>query len=684
MKRALLTLLRVLSPAELRAVAEAWAVSLVKRTHGDNVALVFATMTDRWAFDDFFDALPEPSRAFVATLVTQYPDGMPRESLAAITGEGVGNFAEALGPLRAALLAVYGPDGGLYVPRELATLVARAVRDRQGEGAGAPPLASVLAALDLDILADAARRWGVPEVVGSARPGERERLIAELRRRTTSARALREVEAALSDRAKRAIAALRETEEALPLDEVAKRAGIETRGERRDLLRELTTSLLASQVWVEGVRSLVMPAPFRMPVTAALPPLVAIAPETMAAWRHPHAFAWDALTLLRLIEREVIVPSTGGLAALAENFALAGTLAPQFWVGRDTSTPPAAALAFLAALIEGRGLIATTDDASRIVVRDPVAWAKGEFAAQTRALFATWLALAAWPEGRGASVALWGVHWPTFRARLLDTLAACGAGQWHTLDNVLARLVAVRPALLGEGFTAAGAVGQTAPDRDDLTRLCAEVTLRTVLTWFGVVTWGKARDGQAVVQLTDVGRWLLDRGPPPRVAREPGAPLVVYADGRIFVRQAESSHLWPLLAFAEVEALDQIAVYRVTADTLRRALRRELTVARIARFLETRTGGALSTEVREMLTDRVQSLRRVTLVPAVILSAEDPAMRAEIARVLIAAGAAVERLADGRLLTCHPEGEEAVTAALRAADFAPVSSEVTGAAFCEM
>ncbi len=685
MKRALLTLLLDLSPAALRAVAAAWAVPLVKRSHADNVALVFAAMTDRWTFEDVLDTLPEPSRALLATLVTQYPDGFPHDALAGLHGDDSAALTDALAPLRTALLVVRGADGTLYVPREFATLVSRSVRERAGEGDAAPSLGRMLAALDLDTLADAARLWGVPEVVGSVRPGERERLIAELKRRTMSARALAEVEAMLSEGARRVVAALREMADAVPLNEAMARVGIETPAARRTLLRELTTSLLAWHEWHGGVRALMMPTVFRVPGTAALPPLVAVAPpQPEAEWRHPYALAWDVLTLLRLIEREPTLARTTGLTTLAENYALAGAFAPQFWVGqsvdrgvgRDAPHPPAAALAFLVTLVEARGLIRADAD-GQVTLHDPVAWAKGEFAAQTRALFATWQALAAWPEGRGTSVALWGVHWPTFRARLLDTLADCGTNQWHTLDNLLARFVAVRPALLGEGFTAAGAVGQMQPDRDALTYRCAEATLRTALTWFGVVAWGKAGDGQEIIQLTDAGRWLLDRGPEPRVRHqldEAGPPLDGGEDDRVYVRHAEPPHLWPLLAFAEVETLAPVSIYRITADTLRRALRRGLTLTQMVRFLESRTGGVLPEELRETLGRWAQSLRRVTFIAATLLTTEDPTMRAEIARVLVAAGATVETLPDGRLLARHPDGADALTAALETAEFAVTDS----------
>ena len=52
MKRSLLTLLMDAAPADIRAAAEAWDVRLTKRTHADNVALLYQAMTDRWTLEE--------------------------------------------------------------------------------------------------------------------------------------------------------------------------------------------------------------------------------------------------------------------------------------------------------------------------------------------------------------------------------------------------------------------------------------------------------------------------------------------------------------------------------------------------------------------------------------------------------------------------------------------------------
>ena len=180
------------------------------------------------------------------------------------------------------------------------------------------------------------------------------------------------------------------------------------------------------------------------------------------------------------------------------------------------------------------------------------------------------------------------------------------------VDNLLARLARVRPSLLGEEFTAASAVGQTTPDRDALARACIEATLRTALTWFGMVTWGNAPMGEAV-QLTDVGWWLLGRGREPALPPFGATPLAIQPDLTVLVLNAEPAHLWPLLALAEAETLDRVSAYRITAASLRGALRRGLAFDQVIRFLESRTGGPLPDAVRVTLDDWVRAVRRVVL-----------------------------------------------------------------------
>lgn len=675
MTRNLLPLLLDLTPAEVRAAADAWAVTLTKRTHADNVALLYQGMTDRWSFEERFDALPPLARDILGVLVVHHPEGLARDALAPMLGADVSDLTDALSTLRAAALTHREPSGVLLVPREIGSRVARALRERGGEEAVAPSVPHLIAALDADELVGAARMWHIADVT-SAAPGERERLIAELRRRVTHARTLAEVETALTPGARRIVAALREEPEPLPLADALAIAGAETPAARRDLLRELTASLLACHAWLWGERVLVMPNEFRSPITlspTAPPPLVAVSAEPIGSWRHPHALAWDVLTLLRFVEAEEARWPVGGVAALAEDYALARHLARALWVGVEGGVPPGAALAFLAAVAQARGLLTERDEGGRRIptVPDPVAWAKQGFAAHTRALWQAWRGLSSWPEGQGAGVQLWGVAWPAFRTRLLDALAECQPEQWHTLDNLLARLVLIRPPLLGDEFTAASAVGQTPADRDALTRACAEATLRTALTWFGVIEWGHAGKMDAV-RLTDVGRWLTERGPEPHVPPFGATPLGIQPDLTVLVLHPEPAHLWPLLALAEPDTLDRVAAYRITAGSLRRALRRGLPLPHIVRFLESRTGGPLSTATRATLDDWARSLRRVTLERAVILATDDPDTLAELTAVVRAMGAATETLPDGRLLVRVPEDDDALAGWLADADLTPV------------
>jgi hypothetical protein len=674
MKRNLLTLLMDLPPADIRAAAEFWGVRLAKRTHADNVALLYQAITDRWHLEDALDELPPLAREVAGMLALEHEEGVPREALMLRLGVDPLDLSDALDLLRRAAIAFRQGTGVWYLPRELATLIARAIRERQRDIAGSPTVPQLLASLDLDVLQEAARRWRVPDANGPLAPGDRERLLHGLRQRIGQPRARAEAEATLSPGARRVVAALREDTEPLPLgDAVTLVAAGGAEVDRRALLRELTASLLACHGWRHGERVLVMPAEFREPamVQEPLPPLVAVSAESLHGWRHPHALAWDVLTLLRLAESRSVRWPGGGLAALAEDHAFAAHVAPRFWLGIAAETPPTVAVAFLAALARGRGLLAEHEaDGRRIVaVRDPVAWAKQRFGEQTRALFATWRGMAAWPEGHGTAITLWGVDWPAFRGGLLDALAACQPGHWYRADALLDRLARVRPPLLGEDFTAASAVMSS--DRGAVARTCAEVTLRTALTWFGAVEWGRASDG-AAMRITDSGWWLLGRGPEPAAPPFGEAPLAIQPDCTVLVLHAEPAHLWPLLALADVETLDRVSVYRITAGTLRRTLRRGLSFAQVVRFLEQRTGGPLPDAVRATLDDWARAVRRVVLERAVLLSADDPEIRDEAMEIAKAHGATVIPLPDGRVLLRLPEHADELEARLKAADLTPI------------
>jgi XPB/Ssl2-like helicase family protein len=263
------------------------------------------------------------------------------------------------------------------------------------------------------------------------------------------------------------------------------------------------------------------------------------------------------------------------------------------------------------------------------------------------------------------------VEWPAFRGRLLDALTQCQPGHWYLLDHLLARLARLHPSLLGEEFTAASAVGQAPPDRDALVRGCVEATLRSALAWFGVVAWGSTAMGEAV-RITDVGWWLLGRGPEPALPPFGATPLAVQPDLSVLVLQPEPAHLWPLLALADAETLDRASIYRMTSPSLRRALRRGLAFDQVVRFLESRTGGPLPDATRATLDEWMRAVRRVLLERVVLLAADERDILDEAVALARARGAKVDLLPDGRALVRLPEGDDTLTAWLKEADVTPV------------
>lgn len=675
MKRSLLTLLMDAPPADIRAAAEAWSVPLTKRTHTDNVALLYQAMTDRWTLEELLDGLPPQARDIAGALALGPEEGLTREELMTRLRLDPLDLNASLATLRQAAIVHRQSTGTLSLPRELAAVIARAIRDRQHGDFTAPTLNHLLESLDADVLLDAARRWRVSDTPTSLRPGDRERLVHALQARVRMPRALADVEAALSPGARRVVAALREEPSPLPLREAAALAGAATPAARRALLSELTASLLACHGWLWGERALVMPGEFRAPAMTQLPlpPLNAVSADPLHGWRHPYALAWDMLTLLRLIEHQTARWPGGGIAALADDHQFAARVARQFWAALDPATPPGVALLFLATLGRARGLITERNDDGRHAptTNDPVAWVKLGFGAQTRELFAAWRGMTSWPEGQGTAMHLWGVDWPAFRGRLLDTLTQCQPGHWYLLDTLLARLAQMRPSLLGEEFTAATAVGQTQPDREALVRGCIEATLRSALSWFGVVAWGRTAMGEAV-RVTDVGWWLLGRGPEPAVAPFGATPLALQPDLTVLVLQAEPAHLWPLLALADAETLDRVSIYRITATSLRRALRRGLAADQVLRFLESRTGGPLDDAARATLDEWMRAVRRLLLERVVLLTADERDILDEAVALVREHGASVQLLPDGRALVHIPDSDDALAAWLKAADVTPV------------
>ncbi|MDQ2786001.1 MAG: hypothetical protein M3Y58_13480, partial [Chloroflexota bacterium] len=219
MKRSLLTLLMDASPADIRAAAEAWEISLTKRTHTDNVALLYQAMTDRWTLEELLDRLPAQTRDIAATLALGPEEGLAREELMTCLPLDPLDLNMSLAALRQAAILHRQSTGALSLPRELATVIARAVRDRQRGDFAAPTITQLLASLDADVLLDAARRWRVADTPTGLRPGDRERLLHALHTGVRTPRALAEVEAALSPGARRVVAALREETSPLPLSE---------------------------------------------------------------------------------------------------------------------------------------------------------------------------------------------------------------------------------------------------------------------------------------------------------------------------------------------------------------------------------------------------------------------------------------------------------------------------------
>ncbi|MDQ6908630.1 MAG: helicase-associated domain-containing protein, partial [Chloroflexota bacterium] len=112
--------------------------------------------------------------------------------------------------------------------------------------------------------------------------------------------------------------------------------------------------------------------------------------------------------------------------------------------------------------------------------------------------------------------------------------------------------------------------------------------------------------------------------------------------------------------------------YRITATSLRRALRRGLAFDQVVRFLESRTGGPLTDASRETLEEWMRAVRRVLLERVVVLAADEREILDEAVALARAHGASVQLLPDGRALLRVPDGDDDLAAWLKEADVTAV------------
>jgi hypothetical protein len=728
--RNLLGRLNARPPGDLVRIAERWQVPLTGTDARRHVGALYRTMTDIRSARSFYANLTPDTAAIVRALALADRDLHTLPQIAELIGRPDDATRDAaIWLFYAGVLAREGdrqelPIGAtprLFLPRELEQVFTRVIDEIELGDMRRESLRSLLAILDDGDVEDAAQAWGIQVVPGIQ---GRDELTEEIHRLTDDPDRVRRVAGGLTRDAKALWEAVRDASEAdggMPYLDAAAAAGLLARGETaprhpkqaEHLLETLEEAEKRLLVWHSydnaGDRWLFVPHEIRhpgerlrnLPLEPLTPvPAAEVAPDLV---RHPHAVAWDLLTVLREIaSHRAPVWQPGESPARGWQRQLGGRL----WHA-DDGAPSEGYAGFLLSLAHHVGLIEPGEKpvrsgaekgAFRPRVTDGIrGWRARPFSAQTGALRAAWREHEAWIEGRELDeIEVWGASWPEVRARLLEALGSLEPGAWYRHRELARHLAQQHPGLLGTAFTVASARGGDADEgREGRLARNAQVTaieLQTAFHWLGLVETGitGAGTGRAtVIRLSEAGRLASERPDvvPVDDARLPGTPspgegdpaLTVSDAGEIELLRPAPLHIWSLSAFADQTRLEPVPGYELSKPSLGRALAAGFDLEQVVQYLERQSGASLPERVMTSLREWTAGYRRVRLRRLIAVQPDDPAQLDDLAAALEREGFELAELApDGGALRVYlPDtGEDGATAedalqrALRASGFA--------------
>ncbi|MDI3339645.1 MAG: helicase-associated domain-containing protein [Sphaerobacter sp.] len=662
-------------PRSLAAIAQFWDVELRGWDAHADIGHLYRVMTEPWSFALAWQQLTTLERAILEALAGD-DAAATLETIAARVAAPAEAVLPALRRLyRAGLLAREQPPeaAGLppaperfFLPRELGHLTQRL----RAERARGLPLqqgaAELLEWFDDQELAAIAQHLGYRVIPAVAIRAD---LVAYVTPRIGNPDVIRATVRALDPTAARLWRWLTEREGVADPLAARQELGLALRTLRQALQTLGRRGLLWRGYDADGALRAVVPDIVRQPAPPPAvppPPLVPVEPALVEVpeWSPVFTAAWDLLTLLREVAAGRARWRRGGASA-----ASLRPLAPRLWL-RSGDLPPTGYVPFLLWLAEAQGLLAPAGGG---LVPDRLRpWTRLDFAAQMRQLVARWLEAAEWPEGaEREALQVWGGDWPGFRRRLLDALDTLDSDCWYTLESVTARFAATTPGALGAHFTAAASAepGVESPEarRQAVIRLAAAVTLTTAGAWLGLVEVARAQRRGTVLRVRPDLGWLRDASRP--APEEPPLgphPLAVQPTGELLLLHPSPRRVWALSAFAALERLDRVAIYRLTRESVEAGLAAGLTLERMVQFLERESGAPLPPNVAYQLQEWVRAYRRVRLRRAVLLAPDDRASLAELEAALRASGLRVERLSGERLLVLLPADDEAAVERLEA------------------
>lgn len=687
--RNLLGRLNARPPGDIARIAERWNVPLAGTEIRRQVGALYRTMTDIRAARTFYGNLTPDAAAIVRAMALADRDLLTLSEIAALIDRPEPATRDAAVWLFfAGVLAREGdrqelPIGAvprLFLPRELEQVFTRVVDEIELGDMRRESLRSLMAIVDASDIEEAAPHWGVQVIPGLR---SRDELTDELLELVDDPDRVRRVAGSLSADAAALWKAVRDASEAeggMPYADALVAAGLLNEGERsprtprqaehiREVLEEVEGRLLVWHSYDDaGTRWLFVPEEIRNPGTRLrnlpLEPLTPVPADEVTAdpARHPHAVAWDLLTVLReLVSHRSPVWQPGEPLARSWQRQLNARL----WLAGE-SAPPEGYAGFLLSLAWHVGLVEPGErpartgaekGAFRPRVTDMIrSWRARSFSAQTAALREGWLAHEAWIEGRERDeIEVWGAWWPDVRAKLLEAIGTLEPGAWFRHRELAQHLAQQHPGLLGSVFTVASARGSGDADtREARAAKIAQVIaieLETAFRWLGLVETGTIGGGTKrtlVLRLTELGRSASarpdvvpeDDALPPGVDAPPAdAPVLTISEaGEIALLRPAPLHIWSLSAFSEPVALLPVARYELTKASLGRALGAGFDLDQVVTYLERQSGEALPERVLANLRDWTTGYRRVRLRRMLTIQPDDPALIDDLIGVLGDAG----------------------------------------------
>lgn len=688
---------------ELGRIARFWDVDLHGRDRYNDVAALYRTMTDLWAARDAWQQLDDVDRTVIRLMDSHEGKAVTPDIVASETDIELENVQKILRRLYAFGIVSMEADHPeehfekrapeLFLPREIGMVLKRVDEEQRETEFEDDSLDALLATVFYPEIEEAATLWGARVTPGVHARAELVNIVREnLERPERVSRYINN----LSGTARDIWARLKAADGLLPVDGLFGGSKMNPAARRR-VLRELGNPLLIWHGYADSpdgpARVVRVPGAILSPARpepAAVPDLREIdeADVSEPVWVSPYSAAWDLLTILRDVGQ-------GGprwRALVDGDRTLERRFQKRLWLADpDTGGLPTGYLPFLAQLGASMGVL--RDDTGRATpgsaARD---WRESAFSTATQKMADAWTTIESWPEGRERlDLSLWGASWPAFRTTLLKALGELEEGRWYDEQLFIQRLLAREPDLLRQAHV--GSVGQSQlaialdvpAEIDDrrarILTLIIGTTLETAGVWLGLIERGRNRTSrESALRLTSVGRWLTakDRGEP-ALPSLGDAPLAVGANFQVLLYRPTPRRVWNLSSFAELQTLDRVSTYALTAEALIRSLASGIDLDQVVGYLEKQNGGPLPQNVAYTLAEWDRGYRRVWLRRAVLLLPEEGEDSERIAAALRDAGLDPEILPDGKLSLTYdaPDAGErlysAATRALRERGFAPLT-----------